>query len=72
MLVLEATDHVSEPVQGCIQNIGVFGQQHLPQHFGVAAVSKQITPQERSQLIGCDVLQLWDSERSFTCSLRQI
>lgn len=64
---LKDTDHVSQDVQSRVQDKGKFSQQHLPQHYGVAAVSRQITLQKGRQLIGCKVLQLyvWDSKWSF-------
>lgn len=34
------TDHGSQGVQSWIQDIGQLCQEHLPQHFGVAAVSR--------------------------------
>lgn len=56
MLVI--TDHVSQDVEGWVQNVGEMSEQHLPQDFGVAAVSRKITPYEGGQLIGREALQL--------------
>lgn len=59
MLKNKDSDHVSQHVQSWVQDRGQLSQQHLPQHFGVLAVSRQITLQERHQVIGCEVLQLY-------------
>ena len=54
----KATHLVGQPVQSWVQDVGEFREQHLPQHFGVAAVSRQVALEQRHQLIGCEVLQL--------------
>lgn len=52
------TDHISQDVEGWVQNAGEMSEQHLPEDFGVAAVSRKITPDEGGQLIGREALQL--------------
>lgn len=53
------TDRGGQDVQSRIQDGGELRQQHLPQHDGAAAVSRQITPQEGHQLVDGEVLQLF-------------
>lgn len=66
---LETTNHVSQHVQSWVHKMGEFSEQHLPQHPGVTAVSRQVTLEERHQLTGREVLQLI-YVRSFSLSLQ--